>query len=80
MDVFSVFVGSGLALLSSIISSLILFPLCFLPLLPSLHHRYEAENAFFFNLNLADFNIIDTLGVGGFGRVELVRPVKAKNA
>lgn len=36
-------------------------------------HRYEAENAFFFNLNLADFNIIDTLGVGGFGRVELVR-------
>lgn len=35
-------------------------------------HRYEAENAFFFNLNLADFNIIDTLGVGGFGRVELV--------
>lgn len=34
--------------------------------------RYEAENAFFFNLNLADFNIIDTLGVGGFGRVELV--------
>lgn len=37
------------------------------------HHRYEAENAFFFSLNLADFNIIDTLGVGGFGRVELVR-------
>lgn len=35
--------------------------------------RCEAENAFFFNLNLADFNIIDTLGVGGFGRVELVR-------
>lgn len=34
--------------------------------------RCEAENAFFFNLNLADFNIIDTLGVGGFGRVELV--------
>uniref|UniRef100_A0AAX7VAY3 cGMP-dependent protein kinase n=1 Tax=Astatotilapia calliptera TaxID=8154 RepID=A0AAX7VAY3_ASTCA len=34
---------------------------------------YEAENAFFFNLNLADFNIIDTLGVGGFGRVELVQ-------
>ncbi|XP_045926914.1 cGMP-dependent protein kinase 1 isoform X1 [Micropterus dolomieu] len=35
--------------------------------------KYEAENAFFFNLNLADFNIIDTLGVGGFGRVELVQ-------
>jgi len=34
--------------------------------------RYEAENAFFSNLNLSDFNIIDTLGVGGFGRVELV--------
>uniref|UniRef100_A0A8C6PP38 cGMP-dependent protein kinase n=1 Tax=Nothobranchius furzeri TaxID=105023 RepID=A0A8C6PP38_NOTFU len=34
---------------------------------------YEAENAFFFNLNLADFNIIDTLGVGGFGRVELLK-------
>ncbi|TWW78604.1 cGMP-dependent protein kinase 1 [Takifugu flavidus] len=36
-------------------------------------HAYEAENAFFFNLNLTDFNIIDTLGVGGFGRVELVQ-------
>ncbi|KPP65686.1 cGMP-dependent protein kinase 1-like [Scleropages formosus] len=35
--------------------------------------RYEAENAFFSNLKLADFNIIDTLGVGGFGRVELVQ-------
>ncbi|CAF98611.1 unnamed protein product [Tetraodon nigroviridis] len=35
--------------------------------------KYEAENAFFFNLNLADFNIINTLGVGGFGRVELVQ-------
>lgn len=35
--------------------------------------RYEAENAFFSNLKLVDFNIIDTLGVGGFGRVELVR-------
>lgn len=34
--------------------------------------RYEAENAFFSNLKLVDFNIIDTLGVGGFGRVELV--------
>lgn len=34
--------------------------------------RYEAENAFFCNLKLVDFNIIDTLGVGGFGRVELV--------
>ncbi|CAB1338091.1 unnamed protein product [Coregonus sp. 'balchen'] len=33
--------------------------------------RYEAENAFFCNLKLEDFNIIDTLGVGGFGRVEL---------
>ncbi|KAM9462075.1 cGMP-dependent protein kinase 1 isoform 2-T3 [Clarias gariepinus] len=35
--------------------------------------KYEAENAFFSNLKLADFNIIDTLGVGGFGRVELVQ-------
>ncbi|CDQ61568.1 unnamed protein product [Oncorhynchus mykiss] len=35
--------------------------------------RYEAENAFFCNLKLVDFNIIDTLGVGGFGRVELVQ-------
>ncbi|XP_016417191.1 cGMP-dependent protein kinase 1a isoform X1 [Sinocyclocheilus rhinocerous] len=35
--------------------------------------KYEAENAFFSNLNLSDFNIIDTLGVGGFGRVELVQ-------
>uniref|UniRef100_A0AAZ3RSP0 cGMP-dependent protein kinase n=1 Tax=Oncorhynchus tshawytscha TaxID=74940 RepID=A0AAZ3RSP0_ONCTS len=35
--------------------------------------RYEAENSFFSNLNLVDFNIIDTLGVGGFGRVELVQ-------
>lgn len=34
--------------------------------------RYEAENAFFSSLKLNDFNIIDTLGVGGFGRVELV--------
>lgn len=43
---------------------------------PFLHFkkcRYEAENAFFSNLKLADFNIIDTLGVGGFGRVELVQ-------
>uniref|UniRef100_A0A4W4E1N2 cGMP-dependent protein kinase n=1 Tax=Electrophorus electricus TaxID=8005 RepID=A0A4W4E1N2_ELEEL len=35
--------------------------------------RYEAENAFFSSLKLVDFNIIDTLGVGGFGRVELVQ-------
>ncbi|KAI4874244.1 hypothetical protein NFI96_007730 [Prochilodus magdalenae] len=35
--------------------------------------KYEAENAFFSNLHLSDFNIIDTLGVGGFGRVELVQ-------
>lgn len=34
--------------------------------------RYEAEAAFFANLKLSDFNVIDTLGVGGFGRVELV--------
>lgn len=34
--------------------------------------RYEAENAFFSGLKLNDFNIVDTLGVGGFGRVELV--------
>lgn len=34
--------------------------------------RYEAENAFFSGLKLKDFNIVDTLGVGGFGRVELV--------
>uniref|UniRef100_A0A3B4GKZ3 cGMP-dependent protein kinase n=1 Tax=Pundamilia nyererei TaxID=303518 RepID=A0A3B4GKZ3_9CICH len=32
-----------------------------------------AENAFFSSLKLTDFNIIDTLGVGGFGRVELVQ-------
>lgn len=42
------------------------------PLLRLVSCRYEAENAFFFNLHLSDFNIIDTLGVGGFGRVELV--------
>uniref|UniRef100_A0A8C4ZDD6 cGMP-dependent protein kinase n=1 Tax=Gadus morhua TaxID=8049 RepID=A0A8C4ZDD6_GADMO len=35
--------------------------------------RYEAENAFYSSLKLTDFNIIDTLGVGGFGRVELVQ-------
>uniref|UniRef100_A0A3Q2CSE8 cGMP-dependent protein kinase n=1 Tax=Cyprinodon variegatus TaxID=28743 RepID=A0A3Q2CSE8_CYPVA len=35
--------------------------------------KYEAENAFFSSLKLDDFNIIDTLGVGGFGRVELVQ-------
>ncbi|XP_031417361.1 cGMP-dependent protein kinase 1 isoform X2 [Clupea harengus] len=35
--------------------------------------KYEAENAFYSNLKLADFNIVDTLGVGGFGRVELVQ-------
>ncbi|XP_072312182.1 cGMP-dependent protein kinase 1-like isoform X1 [Eucyclogobius newberryi] len=35
--------------------------------------KYEAENAFFSGLKLTDFNIIDTLGVGGFGRVELVQ-------
>uniref|UniRef100_A0AAR2L6S1 cGMP-dependent protein kinase n=1 Tax=Pygocentrus nattereri TaxID=42514 RepID=A0AAR2L6S1_PYGNA len=43
------------------------------PFLHLLPYRYEAENAFFFNLHLSDFNIIDTLGVGGFGRVELVQ-------
>ncbi|XP_060950841.1 cGMP-dependent protein kinase 1-like [Limanda limanda] len=35
--------------------------------------KYEAENVFFSRLKLSDFNIIDTLGVGGFGRVELVQ-------
>nr|XP_046233634.1 cGMP-dependent protein kinase 1 isoform X1 [Scatophagus argus]XP_046233635.1 cGMP-dependent protein kinase 1 isoform X1 [Scatophagus argus] len=35
--------------------------------------KYEAENAFFSSLKLTDFNIVDTLGVGGFGRVELVQ-------
>ncbi|XP_062270085.1 cGMP-dependent protein kinase 1 isoform X2 [Platichthys flesus] len=35
--------------------------------------RYAAENVFFSSLKLSDFNIIDTLGVGGFGRVELVQ-------
>ncbi|XP_018424108.1 PREDICTED: cGMP-dependent protein kinase 1 isoform X2 [Nanorana parkeri] len=35
--------------------------------------KYEAEAAFYGNLKLTDFNIIDTLGVGGFGRVELVQ-------
>lgn len=54
-----------------LISNLVLFS-CLFPPFFSRNHRYEAENAFFFNLNLADFNIIDTLGVGGFGRVELV--------
>lgn len=42
------------------------------PFLRLVSCRYEAENAFFLNLHLSDFNIIDTLGVGGFGRVELV--------
>lgn len=44
--------------------------------------RYEAEAAFFANLKLSDFNIIDTLGVGGFGRVELVgdSPLRARGA
>lgn len=69
MDVTSQDVESGLSLLLSTMSPLIPFPHS--PLF-SWHGRYEAENAFFFNLNLADFNIIDTLGVGGFGRVELV--------
>uniref|UniRef100_A0A3Q3N782 cGMP-dependent protein kinase n=1 Tax=Mastacembelus armatus TaxID=205130 RepID=A0A3Q3N782_9TELE len=71
MDILSQVVESGLSLLSAFISSLI--PLILSFLLFSRHHRYEAENAFFFNLNLADFNIIDTLGVGGFGRVELLK-------
>ncbi|XP_075996929.1 cGMP-dependent protein kinase 1-like isoform X2 [Genypterus blacodes] len=35
--------------------------------------KSEAENVFFSRLRLHDFNIIDTLGVGGFGRVELVQ-------
>ncbi|KAM8837110.1 cGMP-dependent protein kinase 1-like isoform 2-T2 [Spinachia spinachia] len=35
--------------------------------------RYEAENLFFSSLKLNHFNIVDTLGVGGFGRVELVQ-------
>ncbi|XP_069467406.1 cGMP-dependent protein kinase 1 isoform X3 [Ambystoma mexicanum] len=35
--------------------------------------KYEAEATFFGSLKLSDFNIIDTLGVGGFGRVELVQ-------
>lgn len=71
-DILSHDVGSGLSALSSFISSLILFPFFSFPSVFPRIHRYEAENAFFFNLNLADFNIIDTLGVGGFGRVELV--------
>ncbi|MGH0115499.1 UNVERIFIED_CONTAM: hypothetical protein FKN15_024829, partial [Acipenser sinensis] len=40
---------------------------------PDDNSGYEVENAFFSNQNLVDFNIIDTLGVGGFGRVELVQ-------
>ncbi|KAK1881862.1 cGMP-dependent protein kinase 1 [Dissostichus eleginoides] len=40
--------------------------------------RYEAENAFFSSLKLTDFNIIDTLGVGGFGRVEMLKSDEAK--
>lgn len=61
-------------IISSFILHLISNPVPILSSFPpsSRHHRYEAENAFFFSLNLADFNIIDTLGVGGFGRVELV--------
>lgn len=42
-------------------------------------YRYEAEAAFFGNLKLTDFNIIDTLGVGGFGRVELVSRIPLRN-
>lgn len=68
-DVPSQDVESGLSLLLSAVSSLNPVPTFSLS---SWRDRYEAENAFFFNLNLADFNIIDTLGVGGFGRVELV--------
>uniref|UniRef100_H2TPN4 cGMP-dependent protein kinase n=1 Tax=Takifugu rubripes TaxID=31033 RepID=H2TPN4_TAKRU len=70
MDVPSQDVESGLSLLLSAVSSLNPVPTFSLSSWPD---RYEAENAFFFNLNLADFNIIDTLGVGGFGRVELVQ-------
>lgn len=50
------------------------------PLFLILKCRYEVENAFFSNLNLSDFNIIDTLGVGGFGRVELVTEHHVFNA
>ncbi|XP_062409980.1 cGMP-dependent protein kinase 1-like [Sardina pilchardus] len=35
--------------------------------------KVEAEAAFFSTLSLGDFNIICTLGVGGFSRVELVQ-------
>ncbi|KAG5272746.1 hypothetical protein AALO_G00168860 [Alosa alosa] len=35
--------------------------------------KVEAEAAFFSTLSLGDFNVICTLGVGGFSRVELVQ-------
>ncbi|XP_051897035.1 cGMP-dependent protein kinase 1-like isoform X2 [Pristis pectinata] len=34
---------------------------------------FEVEAAFFANLDRTDFNVCGTLGVGGFGRVELVQ-------
>ncbi|XP_005998649.1 cGMP-dependent protein kinase 1-like [Latimeria chalumnae] len=35
--------------------------------------KFEAEAAFFASLDFTDFHIVNTLGVGGFGRVELVQ-------
>ncbi|XP_033852364.3 cGMP-dependent protein kinase 1-like isoform X1 [Acipenser ruthenus] len=35
--------------------------------------KFEAEAAFFSSLDFSDFQIVNTLGVGGFGRVELVQ-------
>ncbi|XP_068608711.1 cGMP-dependent protein kinase 1-like [Brachionichthys hirsutus] len=36
--------------------------------------KLQAEADFFSSVTLADFNIISTLGMGGFSRVELVQP------
>lgn len=40
--------------------------------------RLQAEADFFSSVSLNDFNIICTLGMGGFSRVELVREPRAR--
>ena len=35
--------------------------------------RVEAEEVYFSSVSLNDFNVICTLGMGGYSRVELVR-------